>query len=115
MSIMDQGFLPPQGGPPPGGEGFGGPPAEAFSPDPAAAAPQGPPQEEGGADHESMIRDLLDLARQVASEADDDEEAADFEKVTSIIANILAKQQKQRMGLLKGANDPAALARVLGG
>lgn len=110
MSVMDfMGAGPPQE-----------PPAEAISPDPAAVGPAGPPagpppEEGGGHDHEAMIRDLLDLARQVAVEADDDEEAADFEKVTSIIANILAKQQKQRMGLLKGANDPAALARVLGG
>jgi len=111
-------MIPQQQGPP----GLGEPPApdlsallggagQDFGPPTQGPPEQAPPEQ----DHEAMIRELLDMARQVASAADDDEEALDFEKVTSLIQGILAKQQKQRTSLLKGANDPAALARVLGG
>lgn len=77
--------------------------------------PQGPPpgpQDQGGS-HSDQIRELLDLAREVAANADDDIEAATLEKVTTMLAQILADQQKQDQGLVQGKMDPRALTRAL--
>lgn len=90
---------------------------------PPGAPPQGPPdsappgeqQDTGGGDHAQMIKDLLDLARQVAQSADDAAEAKTLEQVTSLLAGILAAQQKQQHDLLQGKMPPAAMVKALSG
>ena len=51
----------------------------------------------------------------VAATADDDREAAQLEKVTTIVAGLLADQQRQAHDLLKGKLPPAAMIKALGG
>lgn len=102
MSIMDilGGAQPPQQGMP-------------------SQAPQGPPQgppAEGpdAGDHSGLLRDILDMVRQAAQQADDEQEALTLEKVSTMMQQILAQQEKQDQELMQGKMNPAALRRALG-
>lgn len=64
--------------------------------------------------HSDAIRELLDLAREVAAAADDDQEMAQLEQVTSILAKLLAAQQKQDEDAAQGKLSPGAVRRALG-
>ena len=82
---------------------------------PQGPSPGLPDQSPSGGDHSDALRQLLDFARMVAATADDDREAAQLEKVTTIVAGLLADQQRQAHDLLKGKLPPAAMIKALGG
>lgn len=78
-------------------------------------APQGPPAEGPDAgDHSGLLRDILDMVRQAAQQADDEQEALTLEKVSTMMQQILAQQEKQDQELMQGKMNPAALRRALG-
>lgn len=95
-----------QGGPPPGGPADV--PTPGDTPDPSA-------QGGGGADHGQAIRDILDQVRAAAQSSDDQEESLTWEKISTLIQQILAKQQKQDQELLQGKLPPQAMIRALSG
>jgi hypothetical protein len=73
-----------------------------------------PPQGQGDS-YDSGLRDLLDLARQLAQQADSDQEQMQLEQVTSLIAKLLATHEKEHQDMLGGKASPGMLARALGG
>lgn len=63
----------------------------------------------------SIVRDLLDQARELATLADTDQEALEVEKLTTALAKMLADQEKQHQDMLGGKASPGMLAKALGG
>lgn len=73
-------------------------------------APQGQ-----GDSYDAGLRDLLDRARQLAQQADSDQEQMQLEQVTSLIAKLLATHEKEHQDMLGGKASPGMLAKALGG
>lgn len=86
--------------------GTGGPPT---LPDDAGAPPA-----PDAADHATMIRDILDQVRMAAQSADDEQESLVWERISTMVQQILASQEKQDQDLMQGRLSPAALRRALG-
>jgi hypothetical protein len=103
--LPDQGIAPDQGAPPDQGVppelaallGGGGDPAEA------EPAPSDPPD---------ILRQMLELASDYRSVEEDDEDLLSIEKVTTLIQQLLAKQQKEADGMLQGKASPRAMRRA---
>lgn len=76
--------------------------------------PQDAPQA-GSDSYDTGLRDLLDMARQLAQQADSDQEAVQLEQVTSLIAKLLAQHEKEHQDMLGGKASPGILAKALGG
>ena len=83
---------------------------------PQGLPPEGPPPEgpEESGSHADMIRDILNAAREAAQVADDEQEALTWEKITTMIQQILAQQEKQDQDMMQGKISPAALRRAIG-
>lgn len=77
------------------------------------AQPEGPPEQGGG--HSEIITEILDMVRQAAQAADDEQEALTWEKIGTMIQSIKAAQEKQDREMLQGKMPPGALQRVLSG
>jgi hypothetical protein len=86
--------------------------------DPSQLGPQGPPsapQAQGGGDGVALLKQAIDTIRQYQGGEKDEEDLLTAEKITTLIQQLLAKQQKELDGLLQGKADPAALRGALGG
>lgn len=82
---------------------------------PPQGAPQGPPPEQPDqGSHEDEIRQILDMVRAAAQNADDEQETLTWEKVSTMVQQILAAQEKQDQDMMQGKMSPAALRRALG-
>ena len=61
------------------------------------------------------MRQAIATVRQYIDSEQDDEDKMAGEKVTSLLQQILAKQQKEQDGLLQGKMSPGAIRGALGG
>lgn len=66
-------------------------------------------------DHDSLVRDILDAVRMAANNAESEQETLAWEKVSTMIQQILAQVEKQDQDMLGGKLPPGALQRALGG
>lgn len=101
MSIMD--LLASAGSQPGVGQGAPGPPPAEAAPAPDAG------------DHDSLVRDILDAVRLAANNAESEQETLAWEKVSTMIQQILAQTEKQDQDMMGGKLPPGALQRALGG
>lgn len=78
---------------------------------------QGPPDQpdQGGGDSVSILEQMLQLADQYRQVEPDQEDKSVMEQARTLLQNLLAKDQKDKDGLLQGKTSPGALRRVLGG
>lgn len=65
-------------------------------------------------DPSDILRQILQLADAYRQAEQDDEDLLQVEKVTSLVQQLLAKQQSERDGLLQGKYTPSALRRIGG-
>lgn len=73
------------------------------------------PQAEPDEPRSDTIRGILEDCRAAAQTADDEQEALTWEKITTLIQQLLVEQQKQDEQLRSGTANPSALRRALGG
>lgn len=77
---------------------------------------QGPSPQGGSEDDAvSILEQMLQLADQYRQVEPDQEDKATMEQARTLLQNLLAKDQKDKDGLLQGKASPGALRRVLGG
>ena len=81
--------------------------------DPSQAGPSAPAP--SGPDGQALLRQAIATVRQYIDSEQDDEDKMAGEKVTSLLQQILAKQQKEQDGLLQGKMSPGAIRGALGG
>lgn len=92
QALAQMGGPPDAGGPPPGG-------------------PDDESTEQGAID---ILKQMLELADQYRGVEPDEEDKASMEQARTLLQNLLAKDQKEKDGLLQGKASPGALRRVLG-
>ena len=79
---------------------------------PSEAAPSAAPQ---GGDGVSLLKQAIDTIRQYQGGEKDEEDLLTAEKITTLIQQLLAKNQKELDGLMQGKMDPASLRGALSG
>ena len=95
-------------GVPPGLEGLLGGPPESIQ--------VSPPEEEGpSGDPAGILRDILDLCREYQNVEQDDEDLLQIEKVTTLLQQLLANNQKEADGMMQGKMSPRGLRKALSG
>jgi hypothetical protein len=85
---------------------FGAPPPEQ--------PPPGPPPAAGNEGGVALLKQAIDTVRQYIEGEQDEEDRLAGEKVTSLLQQILAKNQKETDGLLQGKMSPAAMRGAFG-
>ena len=80
---------------------------------PPETSPQ--PQPEGEGDVLGIIRQALDLVRQYAQQEQDDENTLRAEKISTLLAEILANEQKEIDQALQGKASPRVLRQAYAG
>jgi hypothetical protein len=76
-----------------------------------------PPDDTGGGgedDSVSILQQMLELADHYRQVQPDEEDKASMEQARTLLQSLLAKDQKEKDGLLQGKASPGALRRVLG-
>lgn len=63
---------------------------------------------------EELLREMLRLAGEYRTVERDDEDLLAIERVTTLVQQLLAAQQKERDGLLSGGLNPRAIRRLVG-
>ena len=78
--------------------------------------PAGPPEDQGGGEDNpvEILKQMLELADQYRGVEPDEEDKASMEQARTLLQQLLAKDQKEKDGLLQGKASPGALRRVLG-
>ena len=71
--------------------------------------PMGEPPPSGGGDSSNILREALAVIASYQEVEVDDEDLLEAEEIRSRIQRLLAKQQKERDGLLQGKFSPGAL------
>jgi hypothetical protein len=61
------------------------------------------------------LKQAIDTIRSYQQGEQDEEDLLTAEKITTLIQQLLAKQQKETDGLMQGKLDPAALRGAFGG
>jgi hypothetical protein len=107
MSIMDMLGQAGGGAPPP--DPSGAPPA---GPDPAMGGqPPSPDASAGGDDPTNIIRDMLDLLNEYKASEEDEEDLLLVEKIGTQLQQLLANNQKELDGAMKGTISPKLLRK----
>lgn len=70
--------------------------------------------EEGG-DGASKIKEIISMVRAYAEQENDEENILTAEKITTMLQQILAAEQKDAEGMLQGKVSPKALRKAYGG
>ena len=73
------------------------------------------PQAEGEGDVMEIIRQALELVRQYAVQEQDDENTLRAEKISTLLAEILANEQKEIDQALQGKASPRVLRQAYAG
>ena len=63
----------------------------------------------------SLLKSAIDTIRQYQGGEKDEEDLLTAEKITTLIQQLLAKNQKELDGLMQGKMDPASLRGALSG
>ena len=92
------------------GGGMGGPPDQIQVAGPAPAE-----EEEAPSAPSDILRDMLALAQQFRDGEEDDEDLLQIEKVTTLIQQLLANNQKEADGMMQGKMSPRGLRKALSG
>lgn len=66
-------------------------------------------------DGASKIKEIISLVRSYAEQEDDEENVLTAEKITTMLQQILAAEQKDTEGMLQGKVSPKSLRRAYGG
>lgn len=103
------------GGPPPGGPAPGG-----VDPLQALGGGSGPPPPDqsadtGGGDVSSMLKDMLEIARGYIEQEDDEQNKLTMEKITTLIQQVLASEEKELQDAMGGKMSPKLLSRAYAG
>lgn len=81
-----------------------------------ASAPSQPfseaPEGDSGA---SIVKQIISLVRQYAEQEEDEQNVLSAEKITTMLQQILANEQKEKDGMLQGKMSPAAMRKAYGG
>lgn len=91
------------------GGGGGAPP---MPPGGGGGAPA-PPQE-GGGDVTTMLQDMLALAGEYLAQEETETNKLTMQKVTTMIQQILAEEEKELQGAMQGKMSPALLQKSYG-
>lgn len=93
--------------------GVAPPDAMGGPPDQIDVTPPGQTDQSGqnDLDPEEMLKQMLDLADEYKTSESDEEDVLAIEKVSTLIQQLLAKQQKERDGLAQGKMTPSAVRR----
>lgn len=80
-------------------------------------APEQPFQEDAPAEDTgaSKIKEIISMVRAYAEQENDEENILTAEKITTMLQQILAAEQKDTEGMLQGKVSPKALRRAYGG
>lgn len=80
------------------------PPEQPFSPAPAPGSE--------GKEGASRIKEIIALVRDYANAEDDEENILTAEKITTMLQQILASEQKEQDGMMQGKVSPRALRKA---
>lgn len=80
----------------------GAPPEQPFSEEPAGQADDGA----------AKIKEIISLVRSYADQEDDEENVLVAEKITTMLQQILANEQKDVEGMMQGKVSPKALRKA---
>lgn len=87
-----------------------------FSAAPPAAPPGlGPEPAGGGGDPAELYREILDLLAQARQAEDSEQDKLALEKVSTLIQQLLASEEKEEEEAMGGKMSPALLRRTYGG
>lgn len=94
-----------------------GNPHQMSPPGPAGPppGPQGQPDPHDPAHAQELLKQMLDIADEYKMGEQDEQDVLAIEKVTTMIQDLLAKQQQEQDGLASGKSTPRALRRALAG
>lgn len=95
--------------------GFGGMPFGVGGPPESIQVSPGGGEEEAPSAPADLLRDMLDLAAQYREGEDDDEDLLQIEKVTTLIQQLLANNQKESDQMIQGKMSPRGLRKALSG
>lgn len=80
----------------------------------AGADPSVPPQQDSP-DPNDLLQQILDIAAQYKQVEDDPQDLLTVEKVTTLVQQLIAANQKEADGMLQGKATPRAIRRASGG
>lgn len=81
---------------------------------PASPPPSAEPSSEGGGDVTTMLQDMLALAGEYLSQEETETNKLTMQKVTTMIQQILAEEEKELQGALQGKMSPSLLQKSYG-
>lgn len=97
---------------PPGDQFAAGPPGLQGGP---FAAPPEEGLEEAGGDPAELYRQILDLLAQARQSEDSEQDRLSLEKVSTLIQQLLADEEKEEDEAMAGKMSPSLLRRAYGG